>query len=694
MAAGAVAVGAEEEVEEVLDVAGGDALQLTDAKGREKAQAVELRCGVRLSVERVGTSGRATVRVRGPRPGCTKAVAMLRAFCAFQEAATAEERGFCPWFTAGFCRFGGDCGPEGCLDGLHDPAGALDAQAAWLVQAPADGSPSEPAETCGRPLLLVLGCAGPGERAGTGEGEDEIVELAVLAICPRSRREVGRFHRFVRPSAWDAEEALEEETLQELEVTEDAAEADAKEEAPTVLAECNEAVVDANVPEDASQVPETLPDGSAEDVMQAEQATSAADEGLVDCIMQTEQGPEAVGEGSAEEMLQGEQAAEEAAGEGSAEDVMQAEEEVQQEEQHEQEGDAEAADVARVEMKAEVVAEDVPAEQLEESAQRGGEPLAQSAVTPPAAEAGPRAAGLRERFAAACFSEASPALPFTEALADLLDWLPGLLSASLDDMRPEDLLLVTVRDWDVQTVLPRQCDLPTPGAVNPALQAFLLCRWACLRDVFRAHYSLLSEAAPTTLRAIQRHLGLPFSDEQASRNSPCMKRVAGVGRVVQELLKGGWQPQPTAWREQVRSPTRYLLRCTDEAAQGFGAGARWPLPPAKRRFEDISECSSGTVALPPPPPPPPIHLLRPRVTWLQQVDVPPPVFPPTPPLASNASLWRQARLRPPSFPPQPPEPVFAQAARKGKVWRRRSSPKGSGRPWPWPHSSAGAWAAV
>jgi len=57
---------------------------------------------------------------------------------------------------------------------------------------------------------LALGCEPGGiHRCLKGEGEDEIVELAVIAICPNTKREVGRFHRFIRPSFWiQNEEAL------------------------------------------------------------------------------------------------------------------------------------------------------------------------------------------------------------------------------------------------------------------------------------------------------------------------------------------------------------------------------------------------------------------------------------------------------------------------------------------------------
>eukprot|EP00913_Durusdinium_trenchii_P031558 g29550.t1 len=89
---------------------------------------------------------------------------------------------------------------------------------------------------------------------------------------------------------------------------------------------------------------------------------------------------------------------------------------------------------------------------------------------------------MREANPAACFSDKPAAVHFTDALADLLDWLPRLLGVSMDEMRTEDILFVSPRDFEVQSLLPRRCSLN--GAVDYGLQDFFFRRWCCLKDYF------------------------------------------------------------------------------------------------------------------------------------------------------------------------------------------------------------------
>mmetsp|Transcript_44644 Transcript_44644/g.103103 ORF Transcript_44644/g.103103 Transcript_44644/m.103103 type:complete len:680 (-) Transcript_44644:29-2068(-) len=107
-----------------------------------------------------------------------------------------ESAGICKWFAAGFCRNY----PEGgrCRNGVHDSTAAQRAEAAWVADGPSTGT----ARSAGLPVLLILDFEGGGNADGR-DGEDELIEVPVLAMCPATGRELGRFHRFSRPSVWD-----------------------------------------------------------------------------------------------------------------------------------------------------------------------------------------------------------------------------------------------------------------------------------------------------------------------------------------------------------------------------------------------------------------------------------------------------------------------------------------------------------
>jgi len=416
--------------EELLEIQPGDAQQLTSKNG-ETLRIVQQRSGAQVSLDRTCTPP--LIRVSGTGAQVKKAMCMLRAMVAFSQAATPAERGACRWFSAGFCRYGGDA--DCCQEGVHSAKEAQEAEAAWLARAPLPGT--EKVE--GRPLLLSLTCDWPMPKEAV-ERDEEVVELALVAVCSQTGREAGRFHRFVQPSRWQEED-----------------------------------------------------------------------------------------------------------------------------------------------------------EQL------------------------------RQEWPAACFNEESTAVPFTDALADLLDWIPGILGVPLDSVQKEDLLFVTCRDWDVQTVMPRQCNCER-GTVDPALQDFLLCRWACLKDVFRSHFSLSNEAAPTNLRAMLRQLGLPYVDH--GHRNPCMEDSANVGQVLHELICKGWQAAPTAWRETASSPTKFLLRGRlSDAGRGVPPYKRSRVDPHGARDDPRAAAfgrpqdnpawmlgppipamgMSSTIGVPPAPPPPPVE---------------------------------------------------------------------------------------
>mmetsp|Transcript_43795 Transcript_43795/g.93751 ORF Transcript_43795/g.93751 Transcript_43795/m.93751 type:complete len:650 (+) Transcript_43795:62-2011(+) len=124
-----------------------------------------------------------------------------KAFDKVGEGAAGQEEGICKWFAAGFCR--NRCFNGACRNGLHSSEAARKAEEEWVALAPEPGSQELLADSK-LPLLLLLDLEGGGNRDGT-DGEDEIIEVPILAMCPESGRELGRFHRFARPGFWDRE---------------------------------------------------------------------------------------------------------------------------------------------------------------------------------------------------------------------------------------------------------------------------------------------------------------------------------------------------------------------------------------------------------------------------------------------------------------------------------------------------------
>ena len=65
---------------------------------------------------------------------------------------------------------------------------------------------------------------------------------------------------------------------------------------------------------------------------------------------------------------------------------------------------------------------------------------------------------------------------------------------------------MTCGNWDVKTILPKQCSKPNPaGAVHGTVQDLLLTRWANLKDLFKTFYKL-GDKAPTGMRGMLNRL--------------------------------------------------------------------------------------------------------------------------------------------------------------------------------------------
>lgn len=205
-------------------------------------------------------------------------------------------------------------------------------------------------------------------------------------------------------------------------------------------------------------------------------------------------------------------------------------------------------------------------------------------------------AELRHRHPESCFNTASSAILFTDVLADLLDWVPGLLGQPLDSLQKEDLLFVVRQDSDMELVLPRQCSIPEQGTVDIALQNFLWCRWACLKDAFQMHFSLKAEASPSQVRQMLRHLRIP--PQPNSKHSRCMRDVSDLSRITKELLRIGWKPQPSAWRDTVTASTQFTLRPVLSAPGHIAGPSSFVVPggvPALGGFMATSAHGMGAV---------------------------------------------------------------------------------------------------
>ncbi|OLP97385.1 putative exonuclease domain-containing protein [Symbiodinium microadriaticum] len=105
-------------------------------------------------------------------------------------------------YAAGFCRNRAD-ETGACRNGLHSTEAALKAESDWIAAGP---GPTTQATEAKRPILLVLDLEGGGNQDGR-DGEDEIIEVPVLSMCPATGTELGRFHRFARPGFWVREAA-------------------------------------------------------------------------------------------------------------------------------------------------------------------------------------------------------------------------------------------------------------------------------------------------------------------------------------------------------------------------------------------------------------------------------------------------------------------------------------------------------
>lgn len=105
----------------------------------------------------------------------------------------------CNWFAAGFCKHADKCSLRGAA--CADAWGMRDMEDLWLAEGGAHASGVEAGDGAQVECVVVVDIEGG---ANDRAGEDEIIELPVVLVNLKTRREEARFHRFVRPSSWDS----------------------------------------------------------------------------------------------------------------------------------------------------------------------------------------------------------------------------------------------------------------------------------------------------------------------------------------------------------------------------------------------------------------------------------------------------------------------------------------------------------
>lgn len=120
---------------------------------------------------------------------------------------------------------------------------------------------------------------------------------------------------------------------------------------------------------------------------------------------------------------------------------------------------------------------------------------------------------MRRRFPEACFNTVSSAQPFPQVVSALAEFIGLVLGVSVQDLDPSQFLFCTCGDWDVRSMIPRQCNNPLPGAVDFELQDQLFSRWCNLKELFRDHYRLPPSQAPTGMRGMLRRLRIDLQGQ-------------------------------------------------------------------------------------------------------------------------------------------------------------------------------------
>lgn len=139
---------------------------------------------------------------------------------------------------------------------------------------------------------------------------------------------------------------------------------------------------------------------------------------------------------------------------------------------------------------------------------------------------------MRRRFAPGCFNEEATSVPFQECITDLLEFVAELCAVPVEGLRSEMFLFVICGNWDVKTILPQQSN---KSGVEVQIQKLLWSRWCNLKDIFRSHYQLPKERAPTGMRGMLNRLKIALRGQHHLG----MDDVSNLAEVLKILIRRG-----------------------------------------------------------------------------------------------------------------------------------------------------------
>eukprot|EP00932_Pfiesteria_piscicida_P017862 SRR837773.4740.p1 GENE.SRR837773.4740~~SRR837773.4740.p1 ORF type:complete len:539 (+),score=99.05 SRR837773.4740:228-1619(+) len=163
------------------------------------------------------------------------------------------------------------------------------------------------------------------------------------------------------------------------------------------------------------------------------------------------------------------------------------------------------------------------------------------------------AMSMRQRFAPECFNTGTSSVPFPTVIHQMKIWLCKILGiASPAELRPESFLFVTCGNWDVKTAIPLQCNKPVPGTVDFQTQQLMFQRWCNLKDVFREHYRLDPNRAPTGMRGMLNRLKIPLQGQHHLG----MDDVSNLAKILTRIVSEGCVIEPTGHATSLPSAGR------------------------------------------------------------------------------------------------------------------------------------------
>jgi len=149
---------------------------------------------------------------------------------------------------------------------------------------------------------------------------------------------------------------------------------------------------------------------------------------------------------------------------------------------------------------------------------------------------------MRQRHHRNCFNTGSSAVPFTEVIEVMQNWIRTLLRVPEgEELKPDSFLFVTCGNWDVKSAIPRQCNKPVPGTVDFAVQKTMFSRWSNLKEVFRDFYKLSESSAPTGMRGMLKRLRIPL----AGQHHLGMDDVSNLAKILERVVREGCRLEPT-----------------------------------------------------------------------------------------------------------------------------------------------------